>query len=55
MDLQVAEKEIALHIHLVTTNMPATSSRLDQIRKDTKSDETLQEVLQMVKQGWPKK
>ena len=49
---EVTEKE--MHVHLVTTNMPATSSRLDQIRKDTKSDETLQAVLQMIKQGWPK-
>ena len=40
-------------VHSVVTNLPLTEEKLTQMKSETAQDETLQELLNVVKSGWP--
>ena len=50
---EIAEKEIAFHVNSIIDSIPATDSRLSEIRRELKVDKSIQEVIKMVKEGWP--
>ena len=47
------EKEVDLHVHTVTSNLPATKSKLDELREATSNDKTMRDVREIIKSGWP--
>jgi hypothetical protein len=42
------EKEINLHVHLVSSTLPASEFKLQEIREATKSDEELRTLLNII-------
>jgi hypothetical protein len=52
-DDEIAEQETTTHVNTVIENMPATNTKLDQIRELSKNDSTLQELKTLINQGWP--
>ena len=40
-------------MHSLVTNLPLTEEKLTQMKSETAQDETLQELLKVVKSGWP--
>ncbi|CAB3981992.1 retrotransposon-like family member retr-1 [Paramuricea clavata] len=46
------EKEINLHVHLVSSTLPASEFKLQEIREATKSDEKLRTLLNIIQNGW---
>ena len=52
-DDEIAEKEVIIHVATVISNIPATESRLAQIRAETLLDRNLQAVIKHIHQGWP--
>ncbi|CAB4010199.1 retrotransposon-like family member retr-1, partial [Paramuricea clavata] len=46
-------KEINLHVHLVSSTLPASEFKLQEIREATKSDEELRTLLNIIQNGWP--
>ena len=40
-------------VHSLVTNLPLTEEKLTQMKSETAQDETLQELLKVVKSGWP--
>ena len=40
-------------VHSLVTNLPLTEEKLVQMKSETAQDETLQELLKVVKSGWP--
>ena len=40
-------------VHSLVTNRPLTVKKLTQMKSETAQDETLQELLKVVKSGWP--
>ena len=47
------EEEIALHVHLLTSNLPVSKSKLEEIKEATANDPSLKELKDMIKSGWP--
>ena len=52
---EIAEKDIAFHVNSIIDSISATDSRLSEIRRELKVDKSLQEVIKIVKEGWPEK
>ena len=52
-DDEIAEKEISAHVAMVIENIPATESRIEEIRQTTLRDENLKSVLHYIHHGWP--
>ena len=44
-----------IHVHHITQNLPASPTRLQQIRDETKKDPTLSLLKETVFEGWPQK
>ena len=49
------EKEINFQVHLVTSNLPATESKLEEIRKETNVDKQLSVLKETILSGWPER
>lgn len=47
------EEEIALHVHLVTSNLPVSKPKLEEIKEATVDDPSLKELKETFKLGWP--
>jgi len=47
------EVEIALHVHLVTSNLPVSKPKLEEIKEATVDDPSLKELKETFKLGWP--
>ena len=47
------EEEIALHVHLLTSNLPVSKPKLDEIKEATANDPSLKKLKEMIKSGWP--
>ena len=47
------EEEIALHVHLVTSNLPVSKPKLEEIKEATVDDPSLRELKETFKLGWP--
>lgn len=47
------EEEIALHVHLLTFNLPVSKPKLEEIKEATANDPSLKELKEMIKFGWP--
>ncbi|XP_055915739.1 uncharacterized protein K02A2.6-like [Eupeodes corollae] len=48
------ENEMEIHCNLVSSSLPVSDEKLDQIRKETLVDEILFKLKQYYRQGWPK-
>ena len=46
--------EVECYVNAVLVTLPASDQRLDEIRSELKSDDTLKTVMQYVQNGWPK-
>ena len=46
---------LKIHVHHITQNFPASPTRLQQIRNETKKDPTLSLLKETVFEGWPQK
>ena len=46
------EEEIALHVHLLTSNLPVSKPKLEDIKEATANDPSLKELKEMIKFGW---
>ena len=51
-DKQLLE-DTNIYVDQVTTNLPASTTYLDQLRKQLQADEDCSKVMQMCKDGWP--
>ena len=47
------EEEIALHVHLLTFNLPVSKPKLEEIKEATANDPSLKELKDTIKSGWP--
>ena len=47
------EEEIALHVHLVASNLPVSKFKLEELREATANDQSLRELKETIKSGWP--
>ena len=47
------EEEIALHVHLLTPNLPVSKPKLEEINEATANDPSLKELKDAIKSGWP--
>ena len=48
------EEEIALHVDLVTSNLPVWKPKLEEIKQATANDPSLKELIKdTIKSGWP--
>ena len=47
------EEEIALHVHLLTSNLPVSKPKLEEIKEATANDPSLKELKDAIKSGWP--
>ena len=47
------EEEIALHVHLLTSNLPVSKPKLEEIKRATADDPSLKELKETIKSGWP--
>ena len=47
------EEEIALHVHLLTSYLPASKPKLEEIKEATARDPSLKELKDTIKSGWP--
>ena len=47
------EEETALHVHLLTSNLPVSKPKLDVIKEATASHPSLKELKDTIKSGWP--
>lgn len=48
------DNEIEAQVHMVISNLPVSSEKLDEFKKETKNDETLMKLTETVLSGWPK-
>lgn len=47
------DKDIEAQVHMVITNLPVSSEKFEEFRKETKKDLTLTKLTQTVLNGWP--
>ena len=47
------EEEIALHVHLLTSNLPVSKPKLEEIKEASANDPSLKELKDTIKSGWP--
>ena len=47
--------EVECNVNAVLVSLPAADQRLDEIRSELKTDDTLKLVMQYVQNGWPDK
>ena len=47
------EEEIALHVHLLSHNLPVTASKLEEIKQATAEDQSMRKLSVAIKSGWP--
>ena len=47
------EEEIALHVHLLTSNLPVSKPKLEEIKEATANDQSLKKLKETSKSGWP--
>ena len=52
-DINNMEQEIALHVHLVQSSLPVSKPKLEEIREEITKDETLKDLSEIIKHGWP--
>ena len=50
---EMAERDIITHVNAIIQAMPATSTRLQEIRDNTATDTVLQKLRLTITQGWP--
>ena len=53
-DDQIADEEISCHLNEVVHRMPVSNSYMKKVKEETKRDETLQQVIKVMGEGWPK-
>ena len=49
------EDEISTYVHTVMSSIPASDGKLEQIKTQTRSDETMQVLRRTIHDGWPEK
>ena len=54
-DAEIAENDLNIYVNLIIKSMPATESRLNEIRKKTGEDELLKQLEESIISGWPNK
>ena len=47
------EDEIALHIKLISSNLPFSKSKLEEVRDETSNDESMRQLKETITSGWP--
>ena len=52
-DINNVEEEIALQIHLIQSNLAVSKPKLEEIRDETAKDESLKDLIEIIKPGWP--
>ena len=50
---ELSNEQLQTYVHSIVTSLPVSSSKLDEIQKETSNDETLKLVSRFVEQGWP--
>ena len=50
---ELAEQQLQTHVNSVIRQLPATDQRLEEIRRKTKTDKTLEILKDTVRKGWP--
>ena len=50
---QIAEKDVAFHVHAVLQQLPTTEHRIEVIKQATKDDHCLRQLMVMIQNGWP--
>ena len=54
-DINNMEEEIALHVHLIQSSLPVSKLKLEEIREETAKDESLKDLIEIIKRGWPER
>ena len=52
-DINNMEEEIAPHVHLIQSSLLVSKPRLEEIRRETAKDESLKDLMEIIKRGWP--
>ena len=52
-DINNMEEEIALHVHLIQSSLPVFKPKLEGTRDETAKDESLKDLMEIIKRGWP--
>ena len=52
-DINNVEEETALQIHLIQSSLPVSKPRLEEIREETAKNESLKDLIEIIKRGWP--
>ena len=47
------EEDITLHVHLLTSSLPVSKLKLEEIKDATADDQSLRELKETIKSGWP--
>jgi transposase InsO family protein len=50
---EVPEQEIRCHVHFMIKSLPVSPSKLDEFKRETAKDESLQKLKQFIQEGWP--
>ena len=54
-DINNMEEEIALHVHLIQSSLPVSKLKLEEIREETAKDESLKDLIEIIKREWPER
>ena len=52
-DINNVEEETALQIHLIQSSLPVSKPKLEEIREETAKNESLKDLIEIIKRGWP--
>ena len=52
-DINNMEEELALHVHLIQSSLPVSKPKLEGTRDETAKDESLKDLMEIIKRGWP--
>ena len=52
-DINNVEEETALQIHLMQSSLPVSKPKLEEIREETAKNESLKDLIEIIKRGWP--
>ena len=44
---------VHLHVHLIASNLPVSKFKLEELREATANDQSLRELKETIKSGWP--